>query len=60
MEEEKKQREGELGSLEEQLRHCTAKSQMTDSELQYPFTCLVAMKSPIFSGPSAAFTVSQP
>ncbi|KAM7372415.1 hypothetical protein PAMP_009582 [Pampus punctatissimus] len=35
MEEEKKQREMELESLEEQLRQCTAKSQMTDSELQF-------------------------
>ncbi|XP_049416764.1 kinetochore protein Spc24 [Epinephelus fuscoguttatus] len=35
MEEEKKQREQELESLEEQLRQCTAKSQMTDSELQF-------------------------
>ncbi|KAG7216167.1 hypothetical protein INR49_029015 [Caranx melampygus] len=35
MEEEKKQRERELESLEEQLRQCTAKSQMTDSELQF-------------------------
>ncbi len=35
MEEEKKHREKELESLEEQLRQCTAKSQITDSELQY-------------------------
>ncbi|XP_070779863.1 kinetochore protein Spc24 [Enoplosus armatus] len=35
MEEEKKQREGELDSLHEQLRQCTAKSQITDSELQF-------------------------
>ncbi|XP_073351018.1 kinetochore protein Spc24 [Pagrus major] len=35
MEEEKKQRENELGNLEEQLRQCTAKSQITDSELQF-------------------------
>ncbi|KAM7386343.1 hypothetical protein PAMA_009122 [Pampus argenteus] len=35
MEEEKKQREMELESLEEQLRQCTAKSQITDSELQF-------------------------
>lgn len=37
MEEEKKQRESELANLGEQLRQCTAKSQITDSELQYPF-----------------------
>lgn len=37
MEEEKKQRENELENLGEQLRQCTAKSQITDSELQYPF-----------------------
>lgn len=37
MEQEKMQREKELESLEEQLRQCTAKSQITDSELQYPF-----------------------
>ncbi|XP_030591464.1 kinetochore protein Spc24 [Archocentrus centrarchus] len=35
MEEEKKRREMELESLEEQLRQCTAKSQITDSELQF-------------------------
>ncbi|KAI3360156.1 hypothetical protein L3Q82_014473 [Scortum barcoo] len=35
MEEEKKHREKELESLEEQLRQCTAKSQITDSELQF-------------------------
>ncbi|GAA6215502.1 kinetochore protein Spc24 [Lates japonicus] len=35
MEEEKKQRERELESLEEQLRQCIAKSQITDSELQF-------------------------
>lgn len=37
MEEEKKQREKELEGLEEQLRQCTARSQITDSELQYLF-----------------------
>lgn len=37
MEQEKMRREKELESLEEQLRQCTAKSQITDSELQYPF-----------------------
>lgn len=42
MEEEKQQRERELESLEEQLRQCTAKSQIADSELQYlSFVCLV-------------------
>ncbi|XP_071330594.1 kinetochore protein Spc24 isoform X1 [Trachinotus anak] len=35
MEEEKTQRERELESLEEQLRQCIAKSQITDSELQF-------------------------
>ncbi|XP_044038376.1 kinetochore protein Spc24 [Siniperca chuatsi] len=35
MEEEKKQREQELESLHEQLRQCTAKSQTSDSELQF-------------------------
>ncbi|CAI5674421.1 unnamed protein product [Oreochromis niloticus] len=35
MEQEKMQREKELESLEEQLRQCTAKSQITDSELQF-------------------------
>ena len=40
MEEQKKQREMELESLEEQLRQCTAKSQITDSELQYLFICV--------------------
>uniref|UniRef100_A0A3B4UZU9 Kinetochore protein Spc24 n=1 Tax=Seriola dumerili TaxID=41447 RepID=A0A3B4UZU9_SERDU len=35
MEEEKKQREKELKSLEEQLRQCIAKSQITDSELHF-------------------------
>ncbi|KAK2833872.1 hypothetical protein Q5P01_017761 [Channa striata] len=35
MEEEKQQRERELVNLEEQLRQCTAKSQITDSELQF-------------------------
>ncbi|XP_044187579.1 kinetochore protein Spc24 isoform X1 [Thunnus albacares] len=35
MEEQKKQREMELQSLEDQLRQCTAKSQITDSELQF-------------------------
>ncbi|XP_030262554.1 kinetochore protein Spc24 [Sparus aurata] len=35
MEEEKKQRENELENLGEQLRQCTAKSQITDSELQF-------------------------
>ncbi|XP_036943487.1 kinetochore protein Spc24 [Acanthopagrus latus] len=35
MEEEKKQRENELANLGEQLRQCTAKSQITDSELQF-------------------------
>ncbi|XP_076609554.1 kinetochore protein Spc24 [Chaetodon auriga] len=35
LEEEKKHREHELESLEEQLRQCTAKSQITDSELQF-------------------------
>lgn len=34
LQEEQKQREKELNSLEEQLRQCTAKSQITDSELQ--------------------------
>lgn len=35
MEEEKTRRERELQSLGEQLRQAAAKSQMTDSELQY-------------------------
>lgn len=35
MEEQKKKRENELESVEEQLRQYTAKSQITDSELQY-------------------------
>ncbi|XP_034534904.1 kinetochore protein Spc24 [Notolabrus celidotus] len=35
MEEEKKHRVMELDGLEEQLRQCTAKSQITDSELQF-------------------------
>ncbi|CAB1433403.1 unnamed protein product [Pleuronectes platessa] len=35
MEEEKQQRDQELQSLEEQLRQCIAKSQITDSELQF-------------------------
>ncbi|XP_008290485.1 kinetochore protein Spc24 [Stegastes partitus] len=35
MEEKKKQKDQELDSLEEQLRQCTAKSQITDSELQF-------------------------
>ncbi|KAM6966021.1 kinetochore protein Spc24 [Tautogolabrus adspersus] len=35
MEEEKKHREMELNSLEEQLKQCTAKSQITESELQF-------------------------
>ncbi|XP_070704593.1 kinetochore protein Spc24 [Pempheris klunzingeri] len=35
MEEEKKQRENELEGLEDQLRQCTARSQMADSELQF-------------------------
>lgn len=35
MEEDKKQRDNELETLEEQLRQCTAKSQITDSELQF-------------------------
>ncbi|KAM4530100.1 kinetochore protein Spc24 [Odontesthes bonariensis] len=34
MQEEKKCRDVELESLEEQLRQCTAKSQITDSEIQ--------------------------
>lgn len=38
MEEQKKQRQSELEDLEEDLRQKTAKSQMTDSELQYPFS----------------------
>ena len=36
MEEEKQHRDRELQSLEEQLRQSIAKSQITDSELQYP------------------------
>ncbi|XP_069004634.1 kinetochore protein Spc24 [Embiotoca jacksoni] len=35
MEEEMKQRETEKGSAEEHLRQCAAKSQITDSELQF-------------------------
>ncbi|XP_062263200.1 kinetochore protein Spc24 [Platichthys flesus] len=35
MEEEKQQRDQELQTLEEQLRQCIAKSQITDSELQF-------------------------
>ncbi|XP_041634138.1 kinetochore protein Spc24 [Cheilinus undulatus] len=35
MEEEKKQREMELDGLEEQLRQCSAKNQITESELQF-------------------------
>ncbi|XP_060946298.1 kinetochore protein Spc24 [Limanda limanda] len=35
MEEEKQQRDQELQNLEEQLRQCIAKSQITDSELQF-------------------------
>ncbi|XP_029294062.1 kinetochore protein Spc24 [Cottoperca gobio] len=35
MEEEKNRREKELESMGDQLRQCTAKSQMTDSELQF-------------------------
>ncbi|XP_059204600.1 kinetochore protein Spc24 [Centropristis striata] len=35
MEEQQKQRDKELEILDEQLRKCTAKSQMTDSELQF-------------------------
>lgn len=38
MEEQKKQRQRELEDLEEDLRQKTAKSQMADSELQYPFS----------------------
>lgn len=41
MEEQKKQRESELERLEEQLKQYTAKSQLTDSELQYPRLCLL-------------------
>jgi len=37
MQEEKKGRDVELESLEEQLRQCTARSQITDSEIQYLF-----------------------
>ncbi|KAM3598843.1 uncharacterized protein V6R79_023266 [Siganus canaliculatus] len=37
MEEQKKQKEQELQDVEEQLRQCTAKSQISDSELQNPF-----------------------
>lgn len=36
-EEEKKQKQAELDDLEEQLKQCTARSQISDSELQYPF-----------------------
>uniref|UniRef100_A0A3P8TAG3 Kinetochore protein Spc24 n=1 Tax=Amphiprion percula TaxID=161767 RepID=A0A3P8TAG3_AMPPE len=35
MEEEKKHKDKELENLEEQLRQCSAKSQITDSELQF-------------------------
>uniref|UniRef100_A0A8C6TBN2 Kinetochore protein Spc24 n=1 Tax=Neogobius melanostomus TaxID=47308 RepID=A0A8C6TBN2_9GOBI len=35
MQEEQKRREQEYNVLEEQLRQCTAKSQITDSELQF-------------------------
>ncbi|XP_020793065.1 kinetochore protein Spc24 [Boleophthalmus pectinirostris] len=35
MQKEQKRREQECNSLEEQLRQCTAKSQITDSELQF-------------------------
>ncbi|XP_041826230.1 kinetochore protein Spc24 [Melanotaenia boesemani] len=35
MQEEKKHRDLELENLEEQLRQCTAKSQITDSEIQF-------------------------
>ncbi|XP_075888678.1 kinetochore protein Spc24 [Nelusetta ayraudi] len=35
MEEQKKQRQSELEDVEEHLRQCMAKSQMTDSELQF-------------------------
>ncbi len=45
MEEEKQQKENLLESLEEQLRQCTAKSQITDSELQYPsYVCVCIEK----------------
>lgn len=40
MEEQKKQRQSELEDVEEQLRQYTAKSQITDSELQYLFVCI--------------------
>lgn len=43
MEEEKKLREMELDDLEEQLRQSTAKSQITESELQYPSDAFVRM-----------------
>lgn len=47
MEEQKKQRESELESVEEQLRQYTAKSQITDSELQYLLhVCVCCEKSP--------------
>lgn len=36
MEEQQKQRQSELEEVEERLRQCTAKSQMSESELQYP------------------------
>lgn len=36
MEEEKHRRDKELRSMEEQLNKLTAKSQITDSEIQYP------------------------
>lgn len=62
MEQEKMRREKELESLEEQLRQCTAKSQITDSELQYPFFIGVfVMKkngyktSPFYPEPSSRF-----
>ncbi|KAK7940237.1 hypothetical protein WMY93_003563 [Mugilogobius chulae] len=35
MQEEQKRREQEYNSLDEQLRQCTAKSQITESELQF-------------------------
>lgn len=39
LEEQKKHRKKELENVEEQLQQCMAKSQITDSELQYPFLC---------------------
>lgn len=58
MEEEKKHREHELESLEEQLRQCTAKSQITDSELQYPlYVCVCCGKCNEFSPNLALCTV---